>query len=108
MKIPEDFDFKPRRVEQNEELDVVAWSENNGWNCRKLQYVGRVGAPDRMFFGFGHFVLMEMKNRKVRNHKNGGLSAGQVLEHERFAAAGVKVHICYTAEEAIAVLKSYM
>lgn len=108
MKVPDDFDFEQRRVEQNEELEAVAWAENNGWEARKLQYQGRVGAPDRMFFGHGAFVLMELKNPKTRNRKGGGLSKGQAQEHDRFKAAGVTVHVCYTKDEAIAVLQRYM
>ena len=108
MKVPEDFDFTPRRVEQTEELEAVAWAENNNWHVRKLQYQGRVGAPDRMFYGYGVIVLMEMKNPKVRNRKDGGLSKGQAEEHKRFKSSGIAVHICYTKSEAIAVLQRFM
>lgn len=108
MKIPDDFDFTRRRVEQNEELEAVAWAENNGWECRKLQWQGRAGAPDRAFFGYGHIVLIEMKKPNQRNRKDGGLSKSQIQEHRKLAAVGVKVPICYTKDEAIAVLKRYM
>jgi hypothetical protein len=52
MKIANDFDFTRRETEQNEELDVVSWAENNGWVVRKMQYVGRNGCADRHFYGY--------------------------------------------------------
>lgn len=108
MKVPEDFDFTKRHVEQTEELEGVAWAENNGWTVRKLKYEGRVGAPDRLFYGYGTMVLIEMKNPKRRNHKNGGLSEGQVEEHKRFLDAGVPVAVCYTKQEVIDTLTPHM
>lgn len=102
MKVPDDFDFTQRRVEQNEELDAVAWAENNGWLVRKMQYVRRVGAPDRIFFGYGAIVLIEMKK------PGGRLSKGQKLEHQRIREHGCEVHVCFSKDEAITVLRRYM
>ena len=108
MKELPDFDFTPRRVEKSGELEAVAWAETNGWLVRKMAYEGRKGAPDRIFFGHGHIVLIEMKREKVRNHKNGGLSDAQVEEHKRIRAHGCQVHVAYTAAEAIAILRRHM
>lgn len=108
MKPLTDFDFTPRRVEKSGELEAVAWAENNGWLVRKMSYEGRAGAPDRIFFGYGHIVLIEMKREKVRNHKDGGLSKGQVEEHRRIREHGSDVYVAYTAAEAIAVLRAHM
>lgn len=108
MKVPCDFDFEQRRVEQNEELEAVAWAENNGWECRKVQWQGRAGAPDRAFFGHGTIVLIEMKKPDQRNKKNGGLSQSQVQEHRKLASVGVIIPVCYTKDEAIEVLMRYM
>ncbi|MER9680785.1 hypothetical protein NKJ23_15835 [Mesorhizobium sp. M0184] len=108
MKVLDDFDFTERRVEANEELDVVAWAENNGWLVRKLQWIGRRSAPDRLFAGYGQLLLIEMKKRGKTPSKDGKLSEGQRLEFERFAAVGVTVSVFYTGEDAIAFLKSKM
>lgn len=108
MRVLDDFDFTPRRIEQNEELDVVAWAENNGWVVRKLQYVGRRSAPDRLFAGYGQLFLIEMKKKGQTPSKDGKLSKGQKEEFERFAAVGVKVHVFYTGEDAIAFLQGQM
>ena len=108
MREPDDFDFTPRKVEKAGELEAVAWAEMNDWLVRKMQYEGRAGAPDRIFYGHGHIVLIEMKREKVRNHKDGGLSKGQVEEHKRIREHGCEVHVAYTAEEAIAILRRHM
>lgn len=108
MKPLADFDFTQRKMEANEELDAVAWAENNGWLVRKIQYIGRVGCPDRLFAGYGTVLLVEMKKPDARKRKGGGLSKGQAGEIERFAAAGVTIHVCYTAEEVLDLLKRHM
>lgn len=102
MRTPDDFEFTPRRLEKSEELEFVAWAENHKWLCRKLKFEGRIGAPDRILFGYGHIVLIEMKK------PGGKLSKGQVLEHQRIRDRGCQVHVCYTKDEAVAILRSYM
>lgn len=102
MKIPHDFDFTQRKVEKADELQAVAWAEARGWLVRKLKYEGRAGAPDRIFFGHGHIVLIEMKRR------GGRVSPVQKAEHARIAEHGCQVHVCWSAEEAIAVLQKHM
>lgn len=108
MKVLDDFDFTPRRVEQNEELDVVAWAENNGWLVRKMQWVGRKSAPDRLVAGYGQLFLIEMKRKGKTPSRDGKLSVGQREEFKRFAHAGVTVHVFYTGEAAIAFLQVHM
>ncbi len=103
MKIPDDFTHSSaRRIEANEELEAVAWAENNGWVVRKMQYIGRRGCPDRFFFGYGQIIPIEFK-------KNGGRkSEGQVVEHARMAAVGVIIHTFYSSADAIAFLRNKM
>lgn len=108
MRVLEDFDFSPRRIEANEELDAVAWAENNGWLVRKVQYIGRKSCPDRLFAGYGKLFLIEMKRKGKTPSRDGKLSAGQKEEFERFADAGVKVHVFYTARDAINFLQEHM
>lgn len=108
MKVADDFDFEQRVLERDEELEAVAWAENHGWLARKTQYQGRRGCPDRFFFGYGTIVPVEMKKRGKTRARDGKLSPGQVEEFKRLAGVGVKVHVCYTAAEAIAVLQGFM
>lgn len=108
MKVLDDFDFTPRIFEKSGELEAVAWAESHGWIARKTQYQGRRGCPDRFFFGHGQIVPIEMKKRGKTPSRDGKLSAGQVEEFKRLAGVGVKVHVCHTAAEAIAVLESFM
>lgn len=108
MKMLDDFDFTTRPLESNEELDVVAWAENNGWLVRKMQYQGRHSCPDRMFVGFGQIILIEMKKRGKTRSRDGKLSKGQVEEFQRYADRGVTVHVFYTGAEAIAFLETKM
>ena len=103
-----DFIFSTPDLEANEELEFVAWAESNGWEIRKIQYVGRRSCPDRLCVGYGVKELVELKRPSARKMKRGGLSAGQELEFERFSKVGVEVKICYTAAEAIAYLKGFM
>jgi hypothetical protein len=75
-------------LESSVEDDVVCWATNRGWLVRKMQYPGRRGCPDRWFFRDGRLVIIEFK--RPGKHTADPL---QVREHERFAAAGWKVHV---------------
>ncbi|RWI85962.1 MAG: hypothetical protein EOR22_30325 [Mesorhizobium sp.] len=108
MKVLDDFDFGARTLESNEELDVVAWAENNGWIARKMQYQGRHSCPDRFFFGYGQIIPIEMKKRGKTRSRDGKLSKGQEQEFRRLADVGVTVHVFYTGAEAIEFLKTKM
>lgn len=108
MKPLPDFDFTTREIEKNEELDAVAWAENNDWIVRKITYQGRVGCPDRLFAGYGKLFLIEMKKPAARKRKDGGLSPGQGGEIKRFAEVGVEIKVFYTGTEVIEFLRSHM
>ena len=108
MKVLDDFDFTTRVLEQNEELDVVAWAENNGWIVRKMQYIGRRSCPDRYFFGYGQIIPIEMKKKGKTASRDGRLSTGQKEEFKRLAGVGVTVHVFWTGADAIAFLSSRM
>ena len=84
------------------EQKIVAWAENRRWISRKLQYVGRVGCPDRLFVGYGHVIFMEMKAPGKMP------SLSQITEHNRFADAGVTVHVIDDVEDGVAVLRFCM
>lgn len=40
---------------------TVAWAEDNGWLCPKLQWVAQTGWPDRTFIKYGVVALIEFK-----------------------------------------------
>ncbi|RVC70412.1 hypothetical protein EN759_04140 [Mesorhizobium sp. M00.F.Ca.ET.038.03.1.1] len=107
-KVSQDFDFEARPLEANEELEAVAWAENNGWMTRKIQYQGRHSCPDRLFAGHGHLLLIEMKKRGKTRSRDGKLSKGQEEEFKRYAAVGVPIPVFYTAADVIAFLQSKM
>ncbi|RWF33784.1 hypothetical protein [Mesorhizobium sp.] len=108
MRVPDDFDFTQRTLEANEELEAVAWAENNGWLVRKMQYQGRHSCPDRLFAGHGHLFLIEMKKRGKTPSRDGKLSKGQVEEFKRYADVGVPIPVFYTAADVIAFLQTKM
>lgn len=89
-------------LESDIELSLVAWAEDHGWEVRKVKWIGRDGAPDRVFFGHGHTVWIETK-------RPGELPrANQVREHRRMAKGGAKVHVVDDIEDGIAILRSVM
>lgn len=106
--VEDDFVFVTKSLEVDEENEAVVWAEDNGWIARKMSYIGRRGCPDRLFYGFGTLLLIEMKKPSTRHKKRGGLSSLQEIEFERYAERGVVVHVCYTAAEAIKILKRHM
>lgn len=108
MAKSDDFFFGTSAVEANEELDAVNWAQKNGWQSRKIEYVGRRGCPDRLFYGYGILLLVEVKRPSARRKARGGLSALQEKEFGRYSEASVPVKVCYTADEIINYLKGFM
>lgn len=108
MKAAADFFFESSNIEASEELDAVAWAEKNGWQSRKIEYVGRRGCPDRLFYGYGILLLIEVKRPSARRKPRGGLSALQEKEFARYEDASIPVKIAYTADEIINYLKGFM
>lgn len=66
-----------------------------GWLSRKLQWIGRHGAPDRVFIRFGKLVFIEFKQFKKKPTEH------QRLEHERLRAAGMDVYVIDSIEAGI-------
>lgn len=87
-------------LEADIELAVVAWAEDHGWEVRKVKWLGRDGAPDRVFFGYGRTVWIEFKRPGEEPRPN------QVREHRRMAKGGAKVHAVDSVEQGIAILRS--
>lgn len=85
-------------VEKAVEMPVVVRAEKAGWFCRKVQWVNRVGAPDRLFIKDGRTVWIEFKDRGEMPRLS------QVLEHDRMRTAGAEIYSCDTAFEALQIL----
>ena len=71
-------------------------AEEAGWLVRKVQWVGRRNAPDRLFAKDGRVVFIEFKR------PGGKLLRGQPREIEAFRAAGVEV---FVADNPLAALR---
>lgn len=68
---------------------VVDEAEADGWYVNKVKWLGRRGAPDRLFAKAGRVVLIEFK----RPGKIGNTSTGQNRELKLLKAAGVECHV---------------
>lgn len=88
-------------LEKAIEKKVCDYGTKTGWLVRKLQWVGRHGAPDRLFMHRGLAIFIEFKQRgkKATEH--------QRLEHERMTAAGMKVFVIDCVEKGKALLDRY-
>jgi hypothetical protein len=63
---------------------VVAFAKQWGWKVRKLKWIGRRAAPDRMFFRAGKIVFVEFKRagkapnvlqeREIKRMRDNGLT----------------------------------
>ena len=80
------------------ELSVVAWAEDNGWLARKMQYIGRAGCPDHIFVGYGRTIWIEFKKPDEEPDPK------QAREHRRFRAAGVTVFVIDNVRDGVDVL----
>jgi len=74
------------------ETNVTKRFIERGWLARKLKWIGRVGAPDRLFAKGGRTIFVEFK-------KPGETPAPhQVREHARMKAAGIEVYVVDSTE----------
>lgn len=86
-------------IEANIEDPVCDAAEKAGWLVRKLQWIGRVGAPDRLMARDGRILLVEFKRPK------GGPRPSQAREHRRFASVGVEIHVIDSLEAGLELIK---
>lgn len=86
--------------ERKLEKEVVKLAERYGWLTRKLEWVGRRSAPDRIFMRSGVVLFIELKQ------KDGRLSVGQKREIWRLLDSGVRVFVCRSLGEVELILKS--
>ena len=83
------------------ERSVVAAAKKNGWFVRKVEWVGHVGAPDRVFIRGGLVLWVEFKapGKKPR--------PTQVLEHEQMTKHGARVFVVDDVDAGLRLLKAY-
>lgn len=62
-------------------------AEAEGWFCRKLSWIGRTGAPDRLFVKGGRVVFIEFKAPGEEPR------ADQLREHKRLREHGAEVYV---------------
>lgn len=78
--------------EREVEAYLVARVEKAGGITRKLKWIGRVGAPDRLVILNGpHFVELKRPGGKPRPE--------QLREFERMGKAGAPVHVLDSKEK---------
>ncbi len=80
------------------EKPCVKRAEANGWLVRKLKWVGRRGAPDRVFIQGIRTVFVEFKDPE------GELAELQKREISRMRKAGAEVHVIDRIEDFCMVL----
>jgi hypothetical protein len=81
------------------EAALVKYAKDNGWFTRKVQWVGRNGAPDRLLAKDGRWFFIELKQKGKKP------TVQQALEHERMIAAGIEVYVCDSLRSVIDVLE---
>lgn len=67
--------------------------EELGAEVRKLSWIARRGAPDRLVMINGQAIFVELKQDK------GELEPHQIREHERLRAVGMRVETLYGKKE---------
>ena len=89
-------------LEAHVELDAVAMAENAGWFVRKVKWVGRRNAPDRVFIRGGCTFWVEFKKPGVKRAR-----VTQELEHKRMKAAGALLHVVNSLDDFEWLLDKY-
>jgi hypothetical protein len=78
---------------------VVELAEADGWFVRKVSWLGRRRAPDRVFIKGGRVVWIEFKDRGVSKAR-----VDQEGEHAEMIAAGAEVYVSNSIRHACTVL----
>ena len=81
------------------ENPVVKRAEQAGYFVRKVQWIGRRSAPDRLF-------ARKDRGQVYIEFKKPGEDArlAQKMEHDRMRAAGIEVHVCDSIDDAMRIL----
>lgn len=81
---------------------VQAWAEKNGWLVRKLSFLGRRSAPDRLYIRESTIVFIEFKR------SDGVLTKGQEKERDRLRDHGALVYCVRDIKAGVGLLKIFM
>lgn len=86
-------------IEKAVEMPVVRAAEAAGYFVRKVQWVGRRSAPDRLF-------ARKDRGQVYIEFKAPGKTAtlAQQQEHDRMRKAGIEVHTCDNIDDAMRLL----
>lgn len=71
---------------------TTEFARGNGWLVRKVAWIGRTGAPDRLFLRDGRHVWVEFKR------KGGTATLRQKREHKRMRQHGAEVYVINSIE----------
>jgi hypothetical protein len=74
-------------LESKIEKETMLYAAEHGWLCRKIRWIGRRGAPDRLFIRAGRIIFVEFKKPK------GTPRIQQEREIERLEYHGAKVYV---------------
>lgn len=85
-------------AESQIEGTVCNIAEAHGWFVRKVQWIGRRGAPDRLFAKDGRQVWIEFKDAGAP------LQPHQTRERKRMTDAGMEHHRCDSVRRALHLL----
>jgi len=114
---------KPRKAKEIRERDVEAYMVKRvkalGGECRKVKWIGRTGAPDRLVMLPGHRWLEDTVHpaRKMQRESPGRTiwielkapgvppKAHQLREHERMRKMGQRVEVVDSFERVDEVLQ---
>jgi len=78
---------------------VCKLAEEAGWLVRKVSWLGRRAAPDRLFAKGGRVVLIEFKRPGTAF-----ATLQQQLEHKRLTSSGIEVHVCDSISSGLSAL----
>ena len=85
-------------IEAEIETEIVRRAHAHGWASRKVRWVGRRNAPDRMFFRRGKIVIFEIK-------RPGKTATGtQLKEYHRLKEVYFDTYVVDSVEEAMRIL----
>lgn len=85
-------------VEKVVEDEMIEIAQRHGWVVRKLSWIGRRSAMDRVFFGKGRAVFMEFKD------VGEPLSPKQKLEFDRLLKLYPDICVVDNVDDALRVL----
>ena len=86
-------------VESQIQSAVIDFAREHGWLVRRLEYTGRVGAPDIIAFRAGVVRLVEFKR------PGGKLRPGQAAEHRQLVEHGIRVPVIDNLEDGYEIFR---